>query len=163
KGARLRETLSRHIPIEGRLEIVLANLSSDDGWEDAVRGCRYVLHVASPFPPGLPKHEDDLIAPARDGTLRVLRSASAAGVARAAVVYGHPRDGSRTYDEQSWSNLSAEIGPYEKSKTIAERAAWDFVSALPEGPHPRLELVTVNPGVVLGPVLDKDHGTSAEV
>jgi nucleoside-diphosphate-sugar epimerase len=167
-AARVRETLSRHASIDGRLELVEADLLCDDGWDDAVRGCQYVLHVASPFPPGLPAHEDELIVPARDGALRVLRAASSAGVRRvvmtsslAAVTYGHPRSDGRVYDERDWSNPNEPIGAYQKSKTLAERAAWDFVNALPA--QRAIELVTVNPGVVLGPVLDDDFSTSGEI
>jgi nucleoside-diphosphate-sugar epimerase len=166
----VREVLSRQTSVDGRLEVVEADLLRDAGWDDAVRGCKDVLHVASPFPPGMPKHEDDLIVPARDGTLRVLRAASKAGVRRvvmtsslAAVTYGHPRSdgGVRIYDEKDWSDATQPIGAYQKSKTLAERAAWDFVKALP--PKEAIELVTVNPGVVLGPILDKDFSTSGEV
>jgi len=149
-----------------RLSFVAADLSSDEGWDAAVRGCRFVHHVASPIPRQPPKHEDDLIVPARDGALRVLRAASAAGVERvvmtsslAAVTYGNPRD--QVFDESSWTTINHEVGAYERSKTIAERAAWDFVAALP--PERRIELVTVNPGLVLGPVLDEDYGTSGEL
>lgn len=168
KAARVRTALSSHADIDGRLDFVQADLSSDAGWAEAVRGCRYVLHVASPLPRTPPKHEDDLIVPARDGALRVLRAASEAGVERvvmtsslAAVIYGHVRDGSRVFDEGSWSELGRDVGAYEKSKTIAERAAWDFVNTLPA--DRRLELVTVNPGLVLGPILDDDWGTSGEL
>lgn len=151
-----------------RFELCAADLMSDAGWDDAVRGCRFVLHMASPLPSRPPKHEDELIVPARDGALRVLRAASAGGVLRvvmtssvAAVVYGHARDGSRTYDERDWSQLGDEVGAYEKSKTIAERAAWDLVEELPA--DRKIELVTLNPGLVLGPVLGADFSTSGEV
>jgi nucleoside-diphosphate-sugar epimerase len=165
---RICATLARHVVIDGRLDLVEADLLHDEGWANAVRGCHYVLHVASPFPRGLPDHEDELIVPARDGALRVLRAASNAGVRRvvmtsslAAVAYGHTPSDGRAYDERDWSNAQAEIGAYQKSKTLAERAAWDFVHALP--PERALELVTVNPGFVLGPVLDDDYGTSGEL
>ena len=151
-----------------RLELVAADLMSDAGWDDAVRGCRFVLHMASPLPSRPPKHEDELIVPARDGALRVLRAASAGGVERvvmtssvAAVVYGHERHGGRTFDERDWSKLGDEVGAYEKSKTIAERAAWDLVEGFPAGQ--RVELVALNPGLVLGPVLGADFSTSGEV
>lgn len=151
-----------------RFTLVAADLMRDDGWGDAVRGSRFVLHVASPLPSRPPKHADELIVPARDGVLRVLRAAAAERVGRvvmtssvAAVVYGHARDGSQTYDESSWSQLTDEVGAYEQSKTIAERAAWDHVASLPA--EQRLELVTINPGLVLGPVLGTDFSTSGEV
>jgi dihydroflavonol-4-reductase len=149
-----------------RLELCDADLSSDAGWEAAAAGCQDVLHVASPFPPAQPKHEDDLIKPARDGTLRVLRACAKARVRRvvvtssmAAVQEGTRPD--RPYDERDWSVTDDAIDAYSKSKTLAERAAWDFVAALPEGE--RFELVAVNPAMVLGPLLDKDGSTSLEV
>jgi nucleoside-diphosphate-sugar epimerase len=168
RAQRVRDTLARHVEVGDRLSFVTADLGQDPGWSEAVAGCRHVLHVASPLPRKPPRHEDELIVPARDGALRVLRAAAAAGVQRvvmtssvAAVLYGHARDGSRIYDERDWSILSDEVGAYEKSKTIAERAAWDFVASLPA--ERRLELVTINPGLVLGPILDEDYGTSGEV
>jgi nucleoside-diphosphate-sugar epimerase len=147
---------------DDRVSFAFADLARDDGWADAVRGCEYVLHVASPFPPGLPKHEDDLIVPARDGALRVLRASRDAGVTRvvltssfAAVGYGAAPEGG-TYDETHWTDVSGPIAPYVKSKTIAERAAWDFMAR--EGGS--LELSVVNPVAVLGPVLGPDTSTS---
>ncbi|MBH0780790.1 SDR family oxidoreductase [Nocardia bovistercoris] len=139
----------------GELEFVAANLDRDAGWAEAVAGCAYVMHVASPFPTAPPADENELITPAVEGTLRVLRAAAAdRGVARvvltssvAAIAYGHERDAVRT--EADWSVLD-KIPAYQKSKTLAERAAWDFVDHLPEGQA--LELAVVNPGMVLGPV-----------
>jgi nucleoside-diphosphate-sugar epimerase len=145
-----------------RLSFAAADLTKDDGWHAAVKGCEYVLHVASPFPPGAPKHEDELIVPAREGALRVLRAARAAGVSRvvltssfAAIGYGHPhRD--RAFTEEDWSNPDApDMRAYPKSKTLAERAAWDFVER--EG---GIELSVVNPVGVFGPVLGPDYSTS---
>ncbi|MCA9677974.1 MAG: aldehyde reductase [Kofleriaceae bacterium] len=168
REAEVRAVLAANGGALDRFELVAADLMKDDGWRDAVRGCRFVQHVASPLPSKPPKHEDELIVPARDGALRVLAAAAAEGVARvvmtssvAAVVYGHARDGSRTYDEADWSQLTDEVGAYEKSKTIAERAAWDYVATLPAEGRP--ELVTVNPGLVLGPLLGADFSTSGEV
>lgn len=142
------------------LSFASADLTADAGWPEAVAGCDYVLHVASPFPAGVPKHEDELIVPAREGALRVLRAARAAGVKRvvltssfAAIGYGHP-DTSRPYTEESWSDVSQPMSAYAKSKTLAERAAWDFVEK--EGP----ELAVVNPVGILGPVLGPDLSTS---
>lgn len=149
-----------------RLSFVAADLRSDEGWKEAVEGCTYVLHVASPFPLGVPKHEDDLIVPARDGALRVLRAARDAGVRRvvltssfAAIGYGRaPADGNFTEDD--WTDPeTANIGAYVKSKTIAERAAWDFIER--EGGS--LELSVVNPVGVFGPVLGADYSTSIEI
>jgi nucleoside-diphosphate-sugar epimerase len=146
-----------------RLSFFPADLNADAGWAEAVAGCDYVLHVASPFPMGQPKHEDELIVPAREGALRVLRAARDAGVKRvvltssfAAVGYGRPRDDGRL-DETSWTNPDAPgVGAYVKSKTIAERAAWDFI----EREGGALELSVVNPVAVLGPVLAADYSTS---
>lgn len=143
-----------------------ADLTSDAGWADAVVGCDYVLHVASPLPLGVPRDENELIIPAREGTLRVLRAASDAGVKRvvvtssfAAIGYGHqPR--SRPSDETDWSNLDgADVQPYVKSKTLAERAAWDFIAREGGG----LELSVVNPVGVFGPVLGPDYSGSITI
>ncbi|MEZ4446204.1 MAG: aldehyde reductase [Polyangiaceae bacterium] len=167
RGDALRATLAEHADV-AHLELVQADLMNDAGWDDVMRGARGVMHVASPVPRTPPKHEDDLIRPAKEGTLRVLAAAARASVKRvvmtssvAAVIYGHERNGSRTYDESDWSRLGDDVGAYEKSKTIAERAAWDYVASLAD--DQRLELVTINPGLVLGPVLDEDWGTSGEL
>ena len=146
-----------------RLSFAAADLESDAGWPQAVAGCEYVLHVASPFPPGIPKHEDELIVPAREGALRVLRAARDAGVARvvltssfAAIGYGHPPQ-ETPFNETDWTDpTGGDVRAYVKSKTLAERAAWDFIAR--EGG--RLELSVVNPVAVLGPVLGPDYATS---
>lgn len=162
----LRDALSQHASTS-RFELVSADLLSDEGWSDAMQGCRYVWHVASPVPNALPENEDDLIIPARDGTLRVLRAAAEAGVERvvltssiAAVCEGYPRDPSRIFEENDWSRLDGDLSAYDKSKTLAERAAWDFVRDW-TGDRP-LQLATINPGLVLGPVLEQDYGLSPE-
>ncbi|MBV8642213.1 MAG: aldehyde reductase, partial [Verrucomicrobia bacterium] len=147
---------------DGRVSFVAADLENDAGWSDAVAGCEYVLHVASPFPDSVPKHEDELITPAREGTLRVLRAARDAGAKRvvltssfAAIGYGHePQD--KPFDETNWSNLNDGVGAYVKSKTLAERAAWDFMAK--EGGN--LELSVINPVGVFGPVLGPNYSTS---
>ena len=143
-----------------RLEFFAADLLSDAGWAEAAAGAEYVLHVASPFPGGAPDHEDDLIVPARDGTLRVLRAAKDAGVRRvvvtssfAAVGYGR-EPGDHVFTEADWTDPDADIGAYIRSKAIAERAAWTF--AQDEG----LELAVVNPTAIFGPVLNGDHSAS---
>ncbi len=145
-----------------RLSFVAADLENDSGWAEAVSGCEYVLHVASPFPAGVPKDERELIVPARDGALRVLRASRDAGVRRvvltssfAAVGYGH-RPGKTPFNETSWTNLTGDVAPYVKSKTLAERAAWDFMGR--EGGA--LELCVVNPVAVFGPLLGPDISTS---
>lgn len=146
-----------------RLKFFAADLMQDAGWAEAVAGCEYVLHVASPLPPGLPKHEDDLIVPAREGALRVLRASRDAGVKRvvltssfAAIGYGHEPQ-STPFTETDWTNINGgEMTAYTKSKTLAERAAWDFMAREGGG----LELSTVNPVGVFGPVLGPDYSTS---
>ncbi|MEU3984434.1 NAD-dependent epimerase/dehydratase family protein [Streptomyces sp. NPDC026672] len=147
------------------LSFVTADLTSDDGWQRAVAGCTYVLHVASPFPPAQPEHEDELIVPAREGTLRVLRAARDAAVRRvvvtssfAAVGYGHP-DTERPFTEDDWTDVTADISPYVKSKALAERAAWDFAGDTDGGP----ELTVVNPVGIFGPVLGPDHASSIDL
>jgi len=168
REAKLRQTFAKHTNADDKLEFVTTDLTKDEGWDDAAKDCRYILHVASPFPSQEPKHEDELIVPAVDGTLRVLKAAVGAGVKRvvltsslAAVLYGHPRDGSKVFDENDWSRTDKNIGAYQKSKTLAERAAWDFVNGL--GSDNKLELAVINPGSVFGPILDEDYGTSGEV
>ncbi|MFE6522760.1 SDR family oxidoreductase [Streptomyces sp. NPDC057794] len=143
------------------VEVVQADLTADDGWDAAVAGCDHVLHVASPFPVTPPADESDLIVPARDGALRVLRAARRGGVKRvvltsslAAIDYGHAPT-TTPYDETVWTDLTGRgVTAYAKSKTLAERAAWDFAER--EG----LELAVVNPTGILGPVLSSDYGTS---
>jgi dihydroflavonol-4-reductase len=140
-----------------------ADLTSDDGWTQAVAGADYVLHVASPFPSSLPQHEDDLIVPARDGALRVLKAARDGGVKRvvltssfAAIGYGQ-KPQKQPFDETNWTDPNGpDVQPYAKSKTIAERTAWDFIGK--EGGA--LELSVVNPVGVFGPVLAADYSTS---
>jgi nucleoside-diphosphate-sugar epimerase len=146
-----------------RLTFVEADLERDAGWPEAVAGCAHVLHVASPFPATLPRHEDELVVPAREGALRVLRAARDAGVRRvvltstfAAIGYGHPPQDA-PFDEASWTDVGGDdVRPYVKSKTVAERAAWDLVAREGGG----LELSVVNPVGVFGPVLGPDYSTS---
>ena len=146
-----------------RLSFIAADLEKNAGWSEAVCGCEYVLHVASPFPQGIPKHEDELIVPAREGTLRVLRAARDAGVKRvvltssfAAIGYGH-KPQIIPFNESSWTDLRGDgVTAYVKSKTLGERAAWDFITK--EGRA--LELSVINPVGVFGPVLGPDYSTS---
>ncbi len=145
------------------LSFAVADLLTDDGWLPAMKGCDFVLHVASPFPSGAPKNENELIVPARDGALRVLRAARDAKVKRvvmtssfAAIGYGQAIS-NKPFSEENWTDPNAgKIGAYVKSKTVAERAAWDFIDR--EGGA--LELAVINPVGVLGPVLGKDYSTS---
>lgn len=148
-----------------KLKFFAADLMSDDGWADAVAGCSHVAHVASPLPSNAPKSDDELIVPAREGALRALRFAHAAGVKRlvmtssvAAIAYGHGRDRQR-FSEADWTNVdSPDAYAYVKSKTIAERAAREWMAANGAG----MEFVTVNPSLVLGPLLTGDFSTSLE-
>ena len=149
-----------------RLSFLAADLENDSGWAEAVAGCEFVLHVASPLPLHVPKNEDELIVPAREGTLRVLRAARNAGVKRVvltssfgAIGYGQkPRN--TPFDEKDWTDpLTPDVLPYIKSKTLAERAAWDFMAR--EGGN--LELAVINPVAVLGPVMGPDFSASIQL
>ncbi|AKD53667.1 SDR family oxidoreductase [Spirosoma radiotolerans] len=145
-----------------RLTFHEADLSADAPWDQVVNNCTYVLHVASPTPIRNYKHEDEMINPAREGVLRVLRASRDAGVKRVvltsaigAVVYGHPPQ-TAPYDETNWTNLAGKAPAYQKSKTLAEQAAWAFIEREGRG----LELSAVNPVTVLGPVLGPDYSHS---
>lgn len=147
-----------------RLQLLAADLGADAGWDDAAQGCDFVLHVASPFPPKQPKDPDELIVPARDGTLRVLRAAFGAGAERVVVtssvaaIGGGARSG-EPLTEEDWTDLGhPRLSPYVRSKTIAERAAWDFVDEAGE----RGRIAVVNPGAILGPALSEDRSFSLE-
>jgi nucleoside-diphosphate-sugar epimerase len=150
---------------EDRLAFFAADLESDAGWPEAAAGCDYVMHVASPMPVNAPKHEDDLIVPAREGTLRVLRAARDANVKRVvltstcgAIYYGHPPRNT-PFDETSWTVVNNDLTAYVKSKVIAERSAWDFISTEGRG----LELSVVNPAGIFGPILAPDYSSSIEL
>lgn len=162
---KIRGALGAHHPSARDLELLEADLETDRGWPEAVSGCSGVYHVASPFPSVLPKNPEDVIRPAREGTLRVLSAAHAAGVPRvvmtssfAAVGYGWGDARPELLTEEHWSNPDnlTDNTAYTRSKTIAERAAWAFVQN--EGQP--LELVTINPSVVLGPILSDGRSTS---
>lgn len=179
EGYRVRTTLrspAREAEVRGNLEtggaeagdrlsFVTADLGDDRGWADAAAGCACVLHGASPTPSGDHASEDDWIRPAVDGNLRVLRAARDAGVRRVvltsafgAICAGHPSM-ARPFDETDWSDLTKKVWPYQKSKTLSEHAAWDFVAREGGG----LELSVVNPTAVLGPVLGADYSHSVRL
>ena len=173
RGEAIRAALSRQTETSN-LSFTQCDLMSDDGWDAAFAGCEYVHHVASPVPIVEPKDHDDLIIPARDGALRALGAASRAGVKRvvmtssvAAIGYGH--NGKEDFTEADWSNVVPEIGAYAASKTIAERAAWDFIRDLPDTGMDSgtdtgaMELVTSNPSFVIGPLIDPDGSASIEL
>lgn len=167
-AARLNEALSRYAGRPVAIDLVAANLERDDGWAEAVAGMDFVQHVASPFPSGVPKDPDELIRPATDGALRVLKASRAAGVKRvvmtssmAAIAYGWGENRPAVLTEEHWSNPDnlKDNTAYTRSKTIAERAAWDYVNGEGEG----LELAVINPAAVLGPVMSGDLSASLEL
>jgi dihydroflavonol-4-reductase len=163
KEGEVRERVGTELDPGERLTVLAADLTSDDGWAEAVAGCEYVLHVASPFPAAQPKDPDELIVPAREGTLRVLRAALDAGVRRVVVtssvaaVRGSTSSASAPLTEADWTDPDhPKLSPYARSKTVAERAAWDLVRE--RGVEERLAVV--NPGAILGPVLGGERSTS---
>lgn len=149
-----------------QLRCFAADLMHDAGWAEAAAGCSHMAHVASPLPVGVPRDADELITPARDGALRALKAARDAGVQRvvmtssvAAISYGHG-PGDHHFTEDDWTRLqSPGIPPYVQSKTVAERAARDWVAREGGG----LEFCTVNPSVVLGPVASADYSASVVI
>jgi nucleoside-diphosphate-sugar epimerase len=168
----IRETEVREMVTAGgahpdhQLVVVPADLTSDRGWADAVDGCDYVLHTASPFPRAEPETADDVIVPARDGALRVLHAARDAGVRRvvmtssfAAIGFGRG-DSEREFTEDDWTNVDADgLSAYIQSKPIAEHAAWEFINR--EGGD--TELTVINPVGIFGPVLGKDLSSSVQL
>ena len=168
KGEALKTALAPHSDRAAEIELVEADLEDDAGWAEAVDGIDVVQHLASPFPLAAPKDPDELIRPARDGALRVLRAAKAGGVDRvvltssgAAVAYGVRGPMPDRFDESDWTDSShtADCRPYIASKTIAERAAWDFVADEGKG----IELTTINPVAVLGPIRSAQVKTSVDI
>jgi len=158
------EAMKKHSSNCENLEFYIADLLKDDGWKEAVEGSKYVLHVASPFFLGEPENEDVFIKPAVEGTLRVLKACANADVQKvvltssfAAVGYGHPRE-KEVYTEEDWSRVDGEISAYAKSKTLAEKAAWEFVENLEESK--KFDLTVINPVAVTGPMLTSDIGSS---
>ena len=145
------------------VELVEADLTKADGWAAAVAGCDYVMHTASPVPPEVPKDENDVIRPAVDGTLNVLEAVKAAGCVKRVVITssimaiqdGWVSEYGRTYTEDDWTDVNSPYltanSAYIKSKTLAERAAWDFVERLSD--DDRFELSVIHPGFVFGPML----------
>jgi nucleoside-diphosphate-sugar epimerase len=162
----IRARLEPEVAVGEGLSVLAADLRSDDGWAQAADGCDYILHVASPFPPVQPKNPDELIVPAREGTLRVLRAGLDAGVSRivvtssVAAVRGGVEHSAAPLTEADWTDAdNLELAPYTRSKTIAERAAWDFMQEKGEVE----KLAVVNPGAILGPLLSDDRSYSLEL
>ena len=170
RDAELRAAMVAHLGDPGKaanLRTVVLNLDDDAGWAEAMEGIDAVLHTASPFPLVQPKDEEALIRPAVDGALRALRAARTAGVRRvvmtsssvAVMMKREPADGT-AFTEADWSDLDDPRNlAYSRSKTLAERAAWDFVREADGA----IDLTTINPVFVMGPPLDKNYGTSVEV
>ena len=144
-----------------KLEFCKLDLLEDDGWEDAMWDCDYLMHVASPFVIEDPKDENELIKPAKEGTLRALNAAKKAGIKRVvltssvAAVNSHMMSG--TSDHTTWTDINSKyVTPYQKSKTIAEKAAWDFYNN--QDNSNKMEMAVINPGGVMGPQLGNDLG-----
>jgi dihydroflavonol-4-reductase len=172
KQGEVRDAMAAHLPkgfdLAKKLTFVELDLDSDAGWDAAISGVNVLMHTASPFPIASPKDENDLIRPAVEGTLRALRAAHGAGVKRViltssvAAIYGNDLPaGKSEFDETMWSDVNHPMGrvAYTKSKTLAEKAAWDYIAA----EAPELELTTINPVLVAGAPLDKHFGSSVSV
>ena len=160
----LRGHVSDPASLDDRLSFVVLDLTSDDGWDAAMAGIDVLMHTASPFPMTQPKDENDLIRPAVDGALRALHAAHKAGVARviltsstAAISSSALPPGDTSFNETNWTNpTDPDTSAYTRSKTLAERAAWDFV----RDTAPDMQLTVINPGLVIGAPLDANFGTS---
>lgn len=169
RAEEIRSVIAEHAEDIERLSFVEADLLQEKVWQEAMQGVDYVMHVASPFPRLLPKNDEELIRPARQGTLHVLQAAAANGVKKVvltsssgAIMYGKDKARKKgTYTEKDWTDVSnrKDTTAYLRSKTLAERAAWDFM----EKDNSGMSLSVICPGAVLGPVLEKDFGTSANV
>ena len=172
KSAEVINAVTPHLldasKLDTRLTFIELDLEKDAGWDTALNGIDVLMHTASPFPIASPKDENDLIRPAVEGTLRALNAAHAAGVKRViltssnAAVYGCELPaGKKEYDETLWTDVNHPIGrgAYTKSKTLAERAAWEFI----KNQAPEIELTTINPVLVTGAPLDNNFGSSISV
>ena len=165
KEAAVRTAIASAADAGDHLTVVAADLTTDDGWDAAVAGCDYVLHVASPLGGQTSRDANALIAPARDGTLRVLAAAAKAGVKRvvmtsAAAAARPPLDSDRVSDESIWADpADPQFDAYRVSKILAERAAWDFMTRS----APQTTFTTILPGAVFGPVLTADNLGSVRI
>lgn len=169
RADKIKSVIEKHTSRVHNLSFVEADLNDESVWGNLMAGIDYVQHIASPFPRILPKNEEELIIPAKKGTLSILRSSAESSVKRvvltssiAAIVYGKSKKTFKeVFDENHWTDVTnrKDSTPYFRSKTIAEKAAWDFVKE--SGTN--LELTTVCPGAILGPVLETDFGTSANI
>ncbi|MEL6675867.1 MAG: aldehyde reductase [Bacteroidota bacterium] len=165
KAARINHLLSEYAGKPIQIEIVSLDLMKDEGWAEAMQGVDFLQHIASPFPATQPQSADELIIPAREGTLRALKAAKAAGVKRvvltssiAAMVSGWGKARPAVFDESHWTQLGQKeaVPFYNQSKTIAEQAAWAYIRGEGQG----MELAVINPAAVLGPVMSQDVSTS---
>ena len=164
-AAAVRPHLYDGADLADRLRVVPLDLARDDGWEAALEGCDALVHTASPFPLEQPRDDAEIVATARDGALRALRAAHRAGAGRVvltsstvSIMNREPPEG-RPFDERDWTDPEhPTANPYARSKTLAERAAWEFAEATPD-----VALTAINPGFVLGPPLDRRYGASIKV
>ena len=162
RESEIRNALSKVVNAENRLEICELDLLKDAGWDDAVSGCDYVMHVASPLLDREPKDQDEIIRPAHEGLMRAIKSSVRNKVKRfvmtssfSAIGYGHVKD---VFDESHWTDTTQKIGAYNKSKAIAEKAMWDYLDSLKD--EEKIEAVAINPTLVIGASLSDDVGTS---
>jgi len=162
RESEIRNALSKVVNTENRLEICELDLLKDDGWDEAVSGCDYVMHVASPLLDREPKDQDEIIRPAHEGLTRAIKSSVRNKVKRfvmtssfSAIGYGHVKD---VFDESHWTDTTQKIGAYNKSKAIAEKAMWDYLDSLKD--EEKIEAVAINPTLVIGASLSDDVGTS---
>ena len=158
----VRSSLKKANLSDANLSLYECDLMSDDGWEKAIDGCDYVLHIASPFINGLPDHEDDLIKPALTGTQRILKLSATNPQIKKIIItssfaaVGDTFNGQTVFNESDWSDPNNnKISAYNKSKTLAEKSAWDFMES-----NPSFKLTVINPVGVIGPMLSNDIGTS---
>ncbi len=172
KADEVRAAMKAHLPVgfdlEGKLSFVELDLESDAGWDEAIRGVDVLIHSASPFPIASPKDESEVIRPAVEGTRRALSAANKAGVTRViltssvAAIYGTDLPAGKTeFDEDVWTDITHRVGrvTYTKSKTLAEKAAWDYIAS----DAPEIVLTTINPVLVVGAPLDRHFGSSVSV
>ena len=167
KGDHIRKVLETHGADTSRLSFVELDLMQDTGWDAAMQGVDYLLHTASPFVTTSPKDPDEIIKPALDGTRRALNAALRANVKRivltssmVAACHGHEKSRTAPYTEADWTNPSGkDVTPYILSKTLAEQEAWKIMEAAGR----RNDLTVINPGFILGPLLEQDIGTSGAI
>jgi len=162
REAEVRQAIAKEVDAKNNLEFCKLDLLKDEGWDEAVAGCTYVLHVASPLTDKAPDDENEIIQPAKEGLLRALKSSIKNKIKRfvmtssfSAVGYGNEE---KIYDESHWTDPSQNIGAYNKSKAIAEKEMWSYLSSLSD--DKKIEAVAINPTLVIGPSLSDDVGTS---